>query len=299
MGDALSWSGWEILAEKSTFQPPGFRETLLGGQAFRWREAEPEVYEGIWENHWVQFRCSEAGEVRFRHPRESPVSLEIARHYLGFHLPWNDLADQLPHRSDQALRRAMQPFPGLRILQQPPGETLLSFLCSSNKQIVQIRQIHDALAQNLGKALWPGAPVHRLPTWVELSEAKEADLLNCRLGYRAKLVAGTASSLAENPGFLESIQEMTTEEARMALQELPGVGPKVADCILLFGYHRLEAFPIDTWILKILETAYGLTGWSRKQLEQFVKAHFGDLGGLAQQYLFAHARAEGKKGRDA
>jgi len=74
------------------------------------------------------------------------------------------------------------------------------------------------------------------------------------------------------------------------------VGPKVADCVLLFGYHRFDDFPIDTWILKILESTYGLTGWSRKQLEQFVQAHFGDLGGLAQQYLFAHARVGREEG---
>lgn len=295
MGQPVDWSPWEILEEVSDFSPEGFRETLLGGQAFRWLEKESAVYEGIWEDSWIRLRCKDNGRVEFAFPRAHPVSSAAVKNYLGFHLPWQTLTDQLPFRSDPALDSAMFAFPGLRILQQPAGETLLSFLCSSNKQIVQIRQMHEALARELGTPLWRGAPVSRLPTWPILAEASEEDLLRCRLGYRAKLVKGTATYLTEHPGFLESIEDFSTEEARVALQELPGVGPKVADCVLLFGYQRLDAFPIDTWILKILEEAYGLFGWSRKQLEQFVQAHFGKLGGLAQQFLFAQARAGRKR----
>jgi N-glycosylase/DNA lyase len=224
------------------------------------------------------------------------------------------LADSLPWRSDAHLARCVAAFPRLRVLRQPFGETLLCFLCSSAKRIAQIRQMAAFLAERHGRPAWPGekgsghvkcAPAEErtlrdltpygfcLPTWPELAEATEAQLRACRLGFRAGYVRGTAQFLAARPGWLEETEALPYAEARIRLCMLPGVGEKIADCVLLYGAGRLESFPVDVWILRAMARHYGLDGWKPAQVAHFGRAHFGPLAGLAQQYLFAWERNAG------
>jgi 3-methyladenine DNA glycosylase/8-oxoguanine DNA glycosylase len=133
--------------------------------------------------------------------------------------------------------------------------------------------------------------LHRLPTWPELAQIPEADLRACLLGFRARYIAETARFLAAHPGWLDETEAAPYPLAKERLCTLPGVGEKVADCVLLFGAGRLEAFPVDTWILKALARRYGLDGWRPAPVAQFGRAHFGPLAGLAQQFLFAYERA--------
>jgi N-glycosylase/DNA lyase len=200
------------------------------------------------------------------------------------------LAERLPWRSDAFLREAMEGFPGLRILRQEPDEALLAFLCSSNKQIIQIRRMVAALAERLGEEVAPG--FHALPSWEKLARADEAELRACGLGYRAAFVRGTAERLARERDWHGGWEGLATAEVEARLAELPGVGPKVAACVALFGLGRLDAFPVDTWIGRVLAEGYGLEGWRTEALARFGRAHFGEAAGLAQQWLFARARAE-------
>jgi N-glycosylase/DNA lyase len=193
--------------------------------------------------------------------------------------------------SDAHLARCLSVYRGLRILRQPLGETLLGFLCSATKQIVQIKQMVALLAERHGAPLAPGW--HRLPTWAELAAVPESELRRCLLGFRARYIRETALHLAAHPGWLEETEALPYPEAKARLLELPGVGEKVADCVLLFGAGRLEAFPVDTWILKALARRYGLAGWTPVQVAQFGRAHFGALAGFAQQFLFAWERRHG------
>lgn len=267
-------------------------ETLDGGQAFRWRTDAAGVWTGQW-SRWVgQIRRGAAG-LEWRAPAEAADETEGALvRYLGLDRDWLALVDALPWRSDAHLAGCLQAFPNLRVLRQPFGETLLSFLCSATKQIVQIRQMVALLAERHGREIAPG--FHRLPTWAELAEIPEAALRECRLGFRARFIALTARQLAKVPGWLEQTESLPYPQAKARLLELPGVGEKVADCILLFGAGRLEAFPVDTWILKALARRYRLDGWKPAPLAQFGRAHFGPLAGVAQQFLFAWERKHGR-----
>jgi N-glycosylase/DNA lyase len=130
-----------------------------------------------------------------------------------------------------------------------------------------------------------------LPTWPELAGVSVEQLRACALGFRARHVAGIAARLVAEPGWLETTEQAPYAEAKARLLTLPGVGEKVADCVLLFGAGRLEAFPVDTWILKAMTRRYGLDGWTPAQVAHFGRIHFGPQAGLAQQYLFAHERA--------
>jgi N-glycosylase/DNA lyase len=131
---------------------------------------------------------------------------------------------------------------------------------------------------------------HRLPTWSELAAIPEATLRACRLGFRAKFIHQTAQFLAAHPGWLDETETLPYAAAKERLCSLPGVGEKIADCVLLFGAGRLEAFPVDVWILKTMARRYALDGWRPAQVAQFGRAHFGPLAGLAQQFLFAWER---------
>jgi N-glycosylase/DNA lyase len=124
-----------------------------------------------------------------------------------------------------------------------------------------------------------------------LAAADDATLKRCALGYRAAFLRGTARQLAARPDWAEAFAALPTPALLTELRALPGVGPKVAACVALFGFGRLESFPVDTWVVQALGEAYGLRGWPADRLESFGRIHFGPAAGLAQQFLFAAARA--------
>ena len=288
------WSAWQPLAGWTDCNPRCLRETLDGGQAFRWRPTGENEWRGAWGGHTARLRLEPDGRLLARAPLASTAatSAELSR-YLDLDRDYATERDALPWRTDPHLARCLAAFPGLRLLRQPFGETLLGFLCSATKQIVQIRQMCDALANNLGEPL-PGGG-RALPTWPRLAEASDGELRACGLGFRARHVANTARFLAERPGWLEEAESRAYPEAKEMLRQLPGVGEKVADCVLLFGAGKWEAFPVDVWILRVMETRYGLSGWTSAQTAQFGRLHYGRLAGYAQQFLFAWERANRKQ----
>ncbi len=283
------FGAWQVWEDAPTFSATSFAETIDGGQAFRWQKIE-DFYEGRWDKNTVLLRY-ENEQIEFAIPLGSDpkVTQQNLASYFACDIDFSQVADALPWRNDPVLNTAMQHFSGLRILRQPFAETLFCFLCSSTKQIPQIKAICEAVALDMGEVLADGS--HALPTWAAIAEAGETRLRAAKLGYRARYIYQTARFLAERPGLLECTEAAPTEEARARLLELPGVGRKIADCTLLFGAGRLEAFPIDTWVEKILTRSYQLEGWKLTQLQDFARIHFGSASGYAQQYLFAAARA--------
>ena len=287
------WSGWQPLALSGPPLSAGvLAETLDGGQAFRWH-CDNGIWTGIFDRSVVRLRLDPTGRLHWSAPAALAASAGPAfAHYFDAARDPRELADALPWRSDAHLAACLTAFPGLRILRQPFGETLLGFLCSATKQIVQIKQMIALVAERHGIALFSELPpsVFRLPTWTELASIPEAELRACQFGFRARFIHQTAQFLAANPGWLEATETAPYAEAKDRLCSLPGVGEKIADCVLLFGANRLEAFPVDTWILKAMAARYGLHDWKPAQVAQFGRAHFGPLAGLAQQYLFAYER---------
>jgi N-glycosylase/DNA lyase len=269
-------------------------ETLDGGQAFRWHREPDGAWRGIFGDHAVRLSLGDHGTLRWSAPESrAPDTPAALRRYLDLNRDARELADALPWRSDAHLADCITAFPGLRILRQPFGETLLGFLCSATKQIVQIKQMVALLAGRHGAEFAPG--FHRLPTWEELAAVPEPELRKCLLGFRARYIAETAQFLAARPGWLAETEGLPYAVAKERLCSLPGVGEKVADCVLLFGAGKLEAFPVDVWIIKTMERRYGLQGWKPAQIAHFGRTHFGPLAGLGQQYLFAYERRAARK----
>lgn len=187
---------------------------------------------------------------------------------------------------------------GMRIIRQEPWECVATFITSAMKQVPHIRQISLTLRERYGEPIGPS--LHAYPTPEKLASAGEAELRNAKLGFRAKNLALAARMIANGTVDLRSIRSLPTSEARVELCRLPGVGEKVANCVLLFAYERLEAFPIDVWIERVLRELYfkRKRNVTTRRLREFAAEYFGPFAGYAQQYLFHHARKTLKKRRD-
>ena len=281
------WTSWRPLRLAEDVPAGTLAEQMDGGQAFRWSLTSDGSWVGVFGRTLAAVRASPNG-LEWRGQKGATHAEGALRHYLDAEGAQARLSEALPWRSDAVLRSARAAYPGLRILRQDPHEALIGFLCSSNKRILQIRVMVAALAAKLGEPL--GGGFHALPSWQAIADADDAVLRACSLGYRAAYLRGTAKKLLARPRWAEEFAALPTAELLNELQSLPGVGPKVAACVALFGFGRLESFPVDTWVVQALSAAYGLHGWKAAQLEQFGKAHFGDAAGLAQQYLFSAAR---------
>ncbi len=223
------------------------------------------------------------------------------RNYLSLDHPWKIIRESFP--SDPALDLAVEFCGGMRIIRQPSWECLATFITSALKQVAQIGKISQRLRRSFGarRECFAGE-VFSYPKAEKIAGLREEDLRACGLGFRAKSLLGAARMIAEGHVDLVKVAAMDDVEAMKELRRLPGVGEKVANCVLLFGFERLEAFPIDVWIERVLIEGYfsGESGVSRERLREFTREYFGRFGGYAQQYLFHHARTTrirvGRKG---
>jgi N-glycosylase/DNA lyase len=268
--------------------------TLTSGQAFRW-ELRDQAWIGVVGAHWVRL-----------HPIAGSLTAETATpvrdwHWLTHYLQLDvDLAQVLrTFPEDEPMRAAVAAFRGLRLLRQDPWECLASFILSSTKQIVQIRQIVARLCECYGDpvAVAPGyRPAFTFPCPARLARATEAELRACKMGFRAPYLLETARLVAGGQVELKRLPEQPIESARAELMQLPGVGRKIADCVLLFACGFQSAFPVDVWVMKALRRLY----FPRRRviprhLHQFAATHFGANAGYAQQYLFHYMRTTAKE----
>ena len=262
-------------------------ETLDSGQVFHWEDRGDGYLGTIGPN---------AAYVEQRGNRLSfaGVTAEVIRNYFALDHPLADIRRSFP--DDPALQSASEYCEGLRIIRQPLWECLATFITSSMKQVAHIRQISKTLRQRFGKPVrLLDFEVSSYPTAARLAELDEAALRRCALGYRAKHLLATARLIASGEIDLDRWSSLSDNDLRERLCQLPGVGVKIANCVMLFAYERLRAFPIDVWIERVLKREYfpGKRKVTPGQLRAFCEKYFGEHGGYAQQYLFHHARKGG------
>jgi N-glycosylase/DNA lyase len=285
----MKWGYWQELPKFGTISNHVLRELLDGGQSFRWYpvDTKKKIWQGTFRDVLLEVYNDSGQTLKYRLPEGSDSDMAVFT-YFGCNIDWEKCWDSLPWRSDAQLKEFMEAFPGLRILRQPLGETLFTFLCSTAKQINQIKQCCLSVAERFGPKLSEG--IYGWPGWSRLANATENELRQCKLGYRAKYIAAIAQILRERKDFEEEILGSDYQKSKELLLSLPGVGDKVADCVLLFGAGKLEAFPVDTWILKSMSRIYKLENWDPGRIAHFGRMHFGEHAGLAQQFLFAGER---------
>ncbi|HJW37950.1 MAG TPA: DNA glycosylase, partial [Candidatus Udaeobacter sp.] len=220
------------------------------------------------------------------------------KHYFALDHPLAEICASFP---DDPMMNAVREFcRGLRIIRQPKWECLATFICSSMKQVVHIRQISLALRKRFGNPINIDKQVAcTFPSPQRIARATERELRECALGYRAKNLRATAELVRSAECNLEAWSALPDAELREHLCVLPGVGAKIANCVMLFAYERLRAFPIDVWIERVLRERYfpRQKKITAQRLREFSETYFGEHGGYAQQYLFHHARINGTKNK--
>jgi N-glycosylase/DNA lyase len=263
---------------------------LNSGQVFHWEETG-DGFLGTIDNEAVYV------EQRGKKLLFGGADSKTVANYFALDHRLKQICRSLPR--DAALDAARNYCRGLRIIRQPKWECLATFICSSMKQVTHIRQISHALRQRYGKAHEIfDRKLYSFPTSQRIAKTSEPALRACALGYRTKNLLATARLVASGEANLENWSELSDDELRTRLCELPGVGAKVANCVLLFAYERLRAFPIDVWIERVLREKYfaGKKKPTALKLREFTQTYFGDHGGYAQQYLFHHARIMKRNG---
>jgi N-glycosylase/DNA lyase len=269
--------------------------TLNSGQAFRW-ESAGSGWEGVVAGRWVYLEGRLDG-VRARVVKD-PGDWEWLVRYLQLEVDMDRVMASFP--KDPVLQAAVQRHRGLRLLRQDPWECLASFVLSSTKQIVQIRQMVREVCLRFGEPVQVPSghrPVWAFPGSKVIAEQSEQELRECRMGFRAKYLRGTAQAVARGQVDLGALSGSSLEQARAALMTLPGVGRKIADCVLLFGLGFDQAFPVDVWVMRALREGYFAGEQvSTPRLLAWVEDRFGPWAGYAQQYLFHRARLAGRRG---
>lgn len=264
-------------------------ETLECGQCFRYFKVGDNSYGLIAKGRLLVVEQAKDG-ILFHNTTKDEFET-IWMEYFDLARDYGQIKREL--RRDRVLKEAISFAPGIRVLQQDFFECLISFIISQNSRIPRIKENIKTIARRYGTYL--GAvgqeECYAFPTAKVLAEVSEDALYDCKVGFRAKYIADAARKCADGTISRKRLQELSSEDARKALQNIKGVGQKVADCVLLFSLNRGGVFPTDVWVKRIMSALY-FNGEETPLSVIQEKAHklYGEYAGFAQQYLFHYAR---------
>jgi N-glycosylase/DNA lyase len=280
--------------------------TFECGQCFRWRPLSQRKGEWIGTVGGAVLITTRS-EVRLVGGKTSGSLEETVARYFSFQDDLQKIELSLP--KDEFLECAMQEYAGLRVLTQDPWECLISFVCSINSNIPSIKAKIENLSRRYGTQIDSsfGGPAYSFPEPSALARAEKKGLLECKTGFRWRYIKFLARKVSSGELDLDKLGKMPYREAHDYLvsevsRNTFGVGPKVADCVLLFSYHMLDSFPIDVWIARCIRNLYqrslsipewnSLTPKRYQQISKIMRDRFGENSGYAQQYLYAKFRAD-------
>ena len=276
-----------VLKNVSSFEPKHIFEC---GQCFRWDEEDDGSYTGVVANNVLNVKKVDK-EVIFSSLGADNLE-KLVIDYFDLNRNYEEIKDKLS-KVDKYLENSIKYGSGIRILNQDLWETIISFIISANNNIPRIKGIINRLSYEYGtKIEWKGKEYYTFPTVQNLSKATIEDLRKTGLGFRDIRVYETTKKILEKEVDLSEIhKEENTEKVREILLTLSGVGPKVADCILLFStLKRFDVFPIDVWVRRVMNDLYikkeNEAKVNKKEIEKLAKEKYGALEGIAQQYLF-------------
>jgi N-glycosylase/DNA lyase len=273
----------------SSKEPFSLDQTLGCGQVFRWDRLPDGSWCGVVGDRVI--RCLQKGAtLTFKGADETFI-----RHYFSLDLDLGAILESID--VDPFIHRAIERCRGLRLVRQPPWECLCSYICATNSNIPMIRRRIASIAETFGDEVEAGeSKFFSFPHPSKISCTGEASALAaCRLGYRTPYVFSTSSEVAAQNDWATTIAAMPYEEARSQIMKFSGIGPKAADCVLLFAFQKYDAFPVDVWIRRMMREYYlttlnrdgPLTGREYNEIRTFARNHFGEYCGIAQEYLYA------------
>ncbi len=267
------------------------RDIFECGQCFRWNKQEDGSYTGIWKENVLNI-SQENHKIIFKGICQNGDIEKEVKEYFDLERNYEEIKDKLA-KIDENMKSSIKYGEGIRILNQDLWETIISFIISANNNIPRIKGIIERLSKKYGKEIkWNNESYYTFPTAEELKNVTVEEYRNLGLGFRDIRLYETTKMINEKQIDLEKLkQNPNTQEVRDKLLTLSGVGPKVADCILLFStLKRFEVFPIDVWVRRVMNELYikkeDETKVSKKEIEKLAQEKFGNLAGMAQQYLF-------------
>jgi N-glycosylase/DNA lyase len=272
--------------------------TLCCGQVFRWDKLGDWWY-GVANDKVLKVR-QVGGKFAYSNTDE-----KFVENYFSLDADLKKIADRI--NKDQHIGKALETYWGLRLIRQDPWECLISYICATYKSIPAIKRMLDNMAKKLGKkTVLDGYEFHTFPEPQKVASSTENELMDCGLGYRVKYVLETSKRICETKFDFMSLRKLSYVEAKKTLMTFPGVGEKVADCVLLFSLGKMEAFPVDIWVKRVMVNHYGdklapelfqrlenresLSVRDYKLLNNFGRSYFGEYAGYAQEYLYHYER---------
>jgi N-glycosylase/DNA lyase len=263
------------------------------GQCFRWNADADESYTGIASGKAVRI-YKRADDIYIKGGNLDDN--EFWYNYLDLKRDYNEIKNKLSE--DEILREAISHGEGIRILNQDPYETIISFIISANNRIPMIKRSVECISKKFGeKIIFEGCEYYSFPEPEVIAAASVEDLEKCYCGFRAPYILETSKAIASLEVCIKDIFNMPTDTAHKELMKLKGIGPKVADCILLFSFGKYDTFPVDVWVKRVMQYFYLAPDVSLKKIRDFGRDKFGEYAGFAQEYLFFYARdLKGKEG---
>ncbi len=284
-GYRLEQDGTGIIVEGvRDFEPVHIFEC---GQCFRWVKEKDGSYLGVVKDKVSRVKF-ENGTLTIENSSIEDFK-DMWFDYFDLGRDYSEIKEQLC--KDEIMKEAIKFGHGIRILKQDIREVLISFIISANNMIPRIMKTVDTLSKMYGREIpYEGSSFYTFPSLDRLSNSGIEQLEVCRAGFRCKYIL-KASQMVQNGSInLDAVKEISTDKARSELIKLPGVGPKVADCVLLYSGTKYDVFPTDVWVKRIMESLYFKREATFKEIQQFSRDYFGPLAGFAQQYLFYYAR---------
>jgi len=283
-----------ILENFKSFEPKHIFEC---GQCFRWNIEDDGSYTGVFGNNVLNIKKDD-NKIIFKGLTEGNI-IKVCTEYFDLDTNYELIKSELSN-IDNFLKTSIEYGKGIRILKQDLWETIISFIISANNNIPRIKGIIERICKKYGNEIeWRGKKYYTFPTVEQLSKASVQDLRELGLGFRDKRVHDTCKIFMNKEMTLKELEnENNLELLKEKLLTLPGVGGKVADCILLFGMHKFEVFPIDVWVRRVMNELYiknvDETKVKKEEILDLANMKYKNLAGLAQQYLFYWKREESK-----
>ncbi|RDY26134.1 DNA-3-methyladenine glycosylase 2 family protein [Romboutsia weinsteinii] len=262
------------------------------GQCFRWHRQENGSYTGVAMGKILNV-LREDDKVYLNNTNLEEFN-NIWFNYFNLGVNYTDIKDTLK-KMDEYLDKATDFGWGIRILEQDGWEMLISFIISSNNRIPMIQKAIENLSRNFGDFIgeYEGKDYYSFPTPEQLNKATQEEIRACQTGFRDKYIKSTTEAVVSNNDDVRKYTGLDTNTCIKELTKFNGVGPKVADCIALFGMRKYDTFPVDVWVKRVMQEFYVAEDMSLPKIRTYAIDKFGDLSGFAQQYLFYYARELG------
>lgn len=262
------------------------RDTVTCGQIFRFEELDDNSFDIILSDRVINIK-QEENNIIVNSNNMNNIE-KVIKNYFDLDYDYESINKKILE-IDKSNKEIINRCKGLKMINEPKFEVIISYILSSNNRVPQIKNALDNISKTYGKkVIFNNKEYYLFPTLEEISVCDLDTLRSCKTGFRDKYIYEFVNKVINKEFDINLIDNMNSEDALNYLMSLSGVGEKVASCILLFGYHRFDVFPIDTWVKKYMKDKYNIEGVNN--IRKFTNDKYQELSGIVIQYMFHYKR---------